>query len=120
VGDAGVHIAVTPLDHRDPEHSGAVVRLHLSRPGEIAALSAFLVDRGLTPAERALCHHLLRRGTSLETFARLRGTRIGTVRHQIKQVMSKLGVNSQLDVVRLLYEVTKAGRPPGSTGQVAE
>jgi DNA-binding CsgD family transcriptional regulator len=116
----GVTAAVLPVNFPAVGAAEAVAALALARPADLGDLSEYLRTRGLTATERALCVHLLRRGTSLETFARLRGTRIGTVRHQIKQVMSKLGVNSQLDVVRLLNEVRKAGRPPGSAGQGAE
>jgi DNA-binding CsgD family transcriptional regulator len=116
----GITAAVLPLSLPAGGAAEAVAALALARPADLRDLSAYLRSQGLTATERALCLHLLRRGTSLDTFARLRGTRIGTVRHQIKQVMNKLGVNSQLDVVRLLYEVRTAGRRPGSTDPGAQ
>ncbi|MGF2508686.1 helix-turn-helix transcriptional regulator, partial [Ralstonia pseudosolanacearum] len=66
--------------------------------GEIpAAALAALFD--LTEAESRLASALVQ-GDTLEQYAQRRGVSIGTVRYQLKQVLSKTGTNRQSELMR--------------------
>lgn len=60
-----------------------------------------LLDR-LTPSERAVLD-LLADGQPAKMVARTRGVSVFTVRAQIRSILTKLGVNSQLAAVALLH-----------------
>jgi DNA-binding CsgD family transcriptional regulator len=101
---SGVTLAILPTGWISPGRPDAVLKIHLSADAHTGLID-FLSAHDLSDSERALCHHLLGFGNSVATFAAMRGTSVGTVRVQAKSAMGKLGVRSQLDLVRLLYAV---------------
>lgn len=69
------------------------------RPLESASLVQRTFD--LTPAETEVTTCLME-GRSLQEIAGQRGVRLSTIRSQIKSILSKTGVNRQIDLVRLI------------------
>jgi DNA-binding CsgD family transcriptional regulator len=64
---------------------------------------------GLTPAQTDVANGLLT-GYTLEEIACLRKVSIGTVRQQLKSILSKTGASRQSDLVRLLMTLPPAAR----------
>jgi DNA-binding CsgD family transcriptional regulator len=62
---------------------------------------------GLTPARTDVANGLLT-GYTLDEIARLRRVSVGTVRQQIKSILSKTGASRQSDLVRLLMTLPLA------------
>jgi DNA-binding CsgD family transcriptional regulator len=58
----------------------------------------------LTPREQEITKLLLK-GFSAKSIARILGISPGTVRNHMKQVYSKLEVNSQVELVGLFFEM---------------
>ncbi|QVX41783.1 helix-turn-helix transcriptional regulator (plasmid) [Ralstonia solanacearum] len=96
-----LHLAVQPLTRVDgiADAGGALVMISDGNlAGEIpAAALAALFD--LTEAESRLASALVQ-GDTLEQYAQRRGVSIGTVRYQLKQVLSKTGTNRQSELMR--------------------
>ncbi|MCL9844309.1 helix-turn-helix transcriptional regulator [Ralstonia solanacearum] len=96
-----LHLAVQPLTRADgiADAGGALVMISDGNlAGEIpAAALAALFD--LTEAEARLASALVQ-GDTLEQYAQRRGVSIGTVRYQLKQVLSKTGTNRQSELMR--------------------
>ncbi len=67
-----------------------------------APISVVKTAFGLTEAEAEVAK-LMAGSETISAIAQRRGTTIGTTRHQVKLVLSKLGVSRQSDVVRLLH-----------------
>ncbi len=63
---------------------------------------------GLTASEAAIAMGLAR-GQTVEELATARKTSVNTVRHQTKQVMAKLGVKRQADVIRAVVSMSVLG-----------
>ncbi len=78
-------------------------------PRDAASPSAELLQEtyNLTEAEAAVAHHFSN-GLPLEQIAEVRAVSTGTVRNQIKSLMAKMGVERQVDLMRLL---SLMGRP---------
>ena len=72
---------------------------------------------GLTTAEQGVVQ-LLVEGRYVKEIAELRGTSEGTVRGQLKSILSKMNARSQSEIIRLvvyLQEVSKMPTDPGNT-----
>ncbi len=76
------------------------------RPLESASLVQRTFD--LTPAETEVTTCLME-GRSLQEIAGQRGVRLSTIRSQIKSILSKTGVNRQIDLVRLIARLPDLG-----------
>jgi DNA-binding CsgD family transcriptional regulator len=98
-GPSALHVALR-------SHEGAVpdagVLLVLTRTADAAQvpLEAWCRLLGVTRAEAGLVATLAAGGT-VEQHALQRGVSVGTVRGQLKQVLSKTGTHRQADLVRL-------------------
>jgi DNA-binding CsgD family transcriptional regulator/PAS domain-containing protein len=66
---------------------------------------------GFTPAETDLANGFLT-GLSPEAIAVVRGVSVGTVRSQIKSLLSKTNTQRQVDLVRLLYSLPRSSDRP--------
>jgi DNA-binding NarL/FixJ family response regulator len=62
---------------------------------------------GLTPAQTEVANGILT-GYTLEEIAFLRKVSIGTVRQQVKAILSKTGTDRQSDLVRVLMTLPLA------------
>ena len=98
-----LHLAIQPLVHTcdSLDAEGTLVIISDGNfYGEIpaAALAAMF---GLTQAESRLASAVVQ-GSTLEEYALRRGVSIGTVRFQLKQVLSKTGTNRQSELMRTI------------------
>jgi DNA-binding CsgD family transcriptional regulator len=98
----GTRLSLTPVRYPRTDWPTAAVRMILARPKRSSTLAERLAARGLTPAERALCYHMLADGASVQSFAEVRGCAVETARLHMKRTLAKLGLHSQLDLVRML------------------
>ena len=96
-GDDALHLAL-----RTQAGDEALVLVAVTRAGDAAAVPQNAWSRllGVTAAEAALVATLVAGGT-LEQHAERRGISPGTVRCQLKQVLSKTGTHRQAELVRL-------------------
>lgn len=96
-GDDALHLAL-----RTQAGDEALVLVAVTRTGDAAAVPQNAWSRllGVTTAEAALVATLVAGGT-LEQHAERRGISPGTVRCQLKQVLSKTGTHRQAELVRL-------------------
>jgi DNA-binding CsgD family transcriptional regulator len=69
--------------------------------GESIPTAALVSMYGLTPAESRLVDALIG-GYTLEQYAQHRGISLGTVRGQLKLVLSKTGATRQSELVRMV------------------
>lgn len=96
-----LHLAFQPLMPAQGSAKAGDVLVMMSDgnlAGEIPATAlAALFD--LTEAESRLTSALVQ-GDTLEQYAQRRGVSIGTVRYQLKQVLSKTGTNRQSELMR--------------------
>jgi DNA-binding CsgD family transcriptional regulator/PAS domain-containing protein len=97
-----------PLSPVDRRRSGADAILLVSDPGNPLAVPQEILASfyGLTPAQAEVANGLLK-GHSLEYVAGLRHVSIGTVRQQLKSILSKTGTVRQSDLVRLLLSLPR-------------
>lgn len=90
-------------DHKEPISSSnqGRVLLILSSPGDTPSLPAPLIGQlfALSPAESRLTAALCR-GETVEDYARAAGVTLGTARFQVKQVLAKMQVSRQSELVR--------------------
>ena len=88
--------------------SGAEIILIVSDPGSPITVQHEILESiyGLTPALADVANGLLK-GYSLEYIARLRHVSIGTVRQQLKSILSKTGTVRQSDLVRQLLSLPR-------------
>ena len=96
-----LHLAIQHLAGTD-RTIGTGARLIMISDGNICGdvpATALSVMFGLTRAESLLASAIVR-GSTLEEYARGRGVTIGTVRFQLRQVLSKTGSSRQSDLVR--------------------
>lgn len=100
-GERAVHLAMRGCRGADGSHDGSVL-VAITRAGDAAQVpvQAWCQLLGVTPAEAALVATLVAGGT-LEMHAQQRGVSAGTVRGQLKQVLSKTGTHRQAELVRL-------------------
>lgn len=98
----GTRLSLTPVRYPRSDWPTAAVRIVLIRPKRRTTLAERLAARGLTPTERALCYHMLGDGASVQSFAEVRGCAVETARLHMKRTLAKLGLHSQLDLVRML------------------
>ena len=103
-----LYILAVPLARAERNRSGADVMLLVSDPGSPITLSHEILQSiyGLTPALADVANGLLK-GYSLEYIATLRNVSIGTVRQQLKSILSKTETQKQSDLVRLLLSVPR-------------
>jgi DNA-binding CsgD family transcriptional regulator len=96
-GSDALHVAL-----RTQAGDEALVLVAVTRAGDAAAVPQNAWSRllGVTAAEAALVATLVAGGT-LEQHAEHRGVSPGTVRGQLKQVLSKTGTHRQAELVRL-------------------
>jgi DNA-binding CsgD family transcriptional regulator len=103
-----LYLLAVPLERADRHRSGADVMLLISDPGSPITVPHEILQSiyGLTPALADVANGLLK-GYSLEYIARLRHVSIGTVRQQLKSILSKTGTVRQSDLVRLLLSLPR-------------
>jgi DNA-binding CsgD family transcriptional regulator len=110
-GRLPLQLLASPLPPGNRQHSKADLVLLVTDPeqpvdypdGVLRALY------GLTPAQTEIANGLLT-GYTLDEIACLRKVSIGTVRQQLKTIMSKTGVSRQSDLVKLLMTLPPAAR----------
>ena len=85
-----------------------IARLRSARAARSQDLAPF---KALTPRERAVLTGLAQ-GQRAETLAEAAVVSEATVRSQIRSVLAKLGVNSQLEAVALVWKVGWLHTPP--------
>lgn len=105
-GGGALHVKIQRLDAapgavRDP-HPRAL--LMLSDPNDVPALPAELLRRlfTLSPAESRLTAALCS-GSTLNEYAHEHQISVGTARYQLKQVMAKMQVSRQAELIQRLY-----------------
>jgi DNA-binding CsgD family transcriptional regulator len=106
-----LQLLASPLPPVNREHSKADLVLLATDPeqpvnypdGVLRALY------GLTPAQTEIANGLLT-GYTLDEIACLRKVSVGTVRQQLKSIMSKTGSSRQCDLVKLLMTLPLAAR----------
>ena len=99
-----LHLALQPLAEtsRYVGDASSVLMVVTGVGHEEAIPVAALVNMfGLTTAESLLVDALIR-GHTLEQYAQQRGVALGTVRWQLKQVLSKTGATRQAELVRMV------------------
>lgn len=108
-GAAGVFVSSQPVDELVQALHDAIRGVTRLTPGSHRALAGAhpgprtsRLSR-LTPAERSVLA-LIARGSSVTTIAGDRGVSIHTVRAQVRSILQKLGVNSQIAAVAMLSE----------------
>ncbi len=81
----------------------------VTEPARMPGVSAAALRTyfGLTDAEACLAAALVG-GSALETYAQARGVSIGTARNQLKQVLAKVGVPRQSELVRVVLTTAAA------------
>lgn len=103
-GAQRLHLALQPLVEVD-SYAGdsSSVLLVITGVGQEEAIPAAALGTmfGLTPAESLIADALIR-GYTLEQYAQQRGISVGTVRWQMKQVLSKTGAARQAELVRMV------------------
>ncbi|KGF80261.1 hypothetical protein IA69_19920 [Massilia sp. JS1662] len=103
-GDAtGLHAVIRRLGD-GPHHLVAATEPGRMPGVPVASLRAYF---GLTEAEACLAAALVG-GSALETYAQARGVVIGTARNQLKQVLAKVGVPRQSELVRVVLTTAAA------------
>jgi len=107
-GSHALYLLALPLAPEDRKRSGADVMLLVSHPGSPITVPQEILESiyGLTPALADVANGLLK-GYSLEYIARLRHVSIGTVRQQLKSILSKTGTVRQSDLVRQLLSLPR-------------
>jgi len=105
-----LHIVFQKVDHPHDNGAGAAspaplrVLVMLSSPGVAPALPASLIGAlfVLSPAESRLTAALCR-GQTVEQYAQTAGVTIGTARFQLNQVLAKVQVKRQSELIRKVY-----------------
>ncbi len=72
----------------------------------------------LTPAEQTVVRALVE-GRDAKSISAVRGTSEGTVRGQIKSILSKMNARSQSEVIRLVLSLRDVSRDARATGQAS-
>jgi len=103
-----LYLLAVPLAPAERRRSGADVMLLISDPGSTFTVPHEILQSiyGLTPALADVANGLLK-GYSLDYIARLRHVSIGTVRQQLKSILSKTGTVRQSDLVRQLLSLPR-------------
>ncbi len=83
-----------------PKSRGMVALRSLPMRYDEASASAFTEAFGLSAAESDIVRQIVNGGT-LRALAAERGTAVGTVRNQLKNLLQKLSLSSQIDLVCL-------------------
>jgi DNA-binding CsgD family transcriptional regulator/PAS domain-containing protein len=103
-GAQRLHLALQPLVPSDGYTGGSssvlIVVTEVGQ-GESIPTAALVSMYGLTPAESRLVDALIG-GYTLEQYAQHRGISLGTVRGQLKLVLSKTGATRQSELVRMV------------------
>jgi DNA-binding CsgD family transcriptional regulator/PAS domain-containing protein len=105
-GRAPYRVDVLPLPTASGFHrneAGATVLVLIHDPTQRRQLRRYELSflYGLTPAEAALAEAVVA-GETLREYAERKGRSIGTVRHQMKQVLAKTECHRQADLIRLV------------------
>jgi len=111
-GRQPLQLLATPLPHTHHSLSGADLLVLVTDPERTSSFpdSVLRALYGLTPAETEVANGLLM-GYCLEEIASLRHVTLGTVRIQMKSLLSKTGINRQSELVRLLMTLPQ---PPAA------
>lgn len=111
-GRRPLQLLATPLPHTHRSRTGADLLLLVTDPERSPSFpdSVLRALYGLTTAETAVANGLLM-GYSLEEIASLRHVTLGTVRIQIKSLLSKTGTCRQSKLVQLLMTLPQ---PPSA------
>jgi DNA-binding CsgD family transcriptional regulator len=111
-GRQPLQLLATPLPHTHRDRSGADLLLLVTDPERPSSFPDGVLRAlyGLTPAETEVANGLLT-GYSLEEIASLRSVTLGTVRIQMKSLLSKTGTSRQSELVRLLMTLPQ---PPAT------
>jgi DNA-binding CsgD family transcriptional regulator len=103
---ATVLVRVEPRVHRDAGgHAIALVTLHDTRRAPSIDPALLQQAFALTPAESRIAL-MLAAGTPAAGIAAAQGIAISTVRTHLRGILSKLGVRRQLDLVRMLADLS--------------
>jgi len=107
-GNQPLYLLAVPLAPAERRRSGADIMLLISDPGCPITVPHEILQSiyGLTPALADVANGLLK-GYSLDYIARLRHVSIGTVRQQLKSILSKTGTVRQSDLVRQLLSLPR-------------
>jgi DNA-binding CsgD family transcriptional regulator/PAS domain-containing protein len=107
-GGPPLYLLAVPLEPADRRRSRADVMLLVSDPGDPVTVPHEILASiyGLTPALAEVANGLLK-GYSLEYIAELRQVSIGTVRQQLKSILSRTETVRQSDLVRLLLSLPR-------------
>ena len=106
-----------PLTSARRSKSGGMVALRsLPMRYDEASAEAFARAFGLSAAESDIVRQIVDGGT-LRALAAERGTAVGTVRNQLKGLLQKLSLNSQIDLV-CLYAGFRQSRLSHLTGKI--
>lgn len=93
-----------------PEHGAGGVLLLVTDPEKSVAIpdDALKAHYNFTEAEAEVANGLLT-GYSLDEISAFRNVKIGTVRDQVKSMLSKTGTSKQVELVRLLLTLPRMG-----------
>ena len=107
-GNEPLYLLAVPLAPAERRRSGADIMLIISDPGCPITVPHEILQSiyGLTPALADVANGLLK-GYSLDYISRLRHVSIGTVRQQLKSILSKTGTVRQSDLVRQLLSLPR-------------
>jgi DNA-binding CsgD family transcriptional regulator len=113
-GAAALQVVANPIPPDVRARTGADVLVLVSDPDAPAGFpDAMLADLyRLTPAETEVANGLLM-GFSLDEIAGLRRVSVGTVRGQLKSILSKTGAERQSELVRLLMSLPQGAAVRG-------
>ena len=99
---------IVEWDLHDPDGPVAIVQeLNMSWEDSVGRL--FSQSLSLTAAELAICRAIVN-GVSLRDLAQQRGRSLGTVRNQLKHLLSKLNLKSQTELVCLYSGFSKLSK----------
>jgi DNA-binding CsgD family transcriptional regulator len=110
-GRQPLQLLASPLSIENRAHSHADLVLLVTDPEQPVNYPDGVLRSlyGLTPAQTEIANGLLT-GYTLDEIACLRKVSVGTVRQQLKTIMSKTGVSRQSDLVKLLMTLPPSAR----------
>jgi DNA-binding CsgD family transcriptional regulator len=111
-GKASLQLLACPMPPVHRKHAGADLMLLVTDPDKSVNFPDDMLRAlyNLSPAETEIANGLLM-GYSTEEMASLRRVSPGTVRQQIKSMMSKTGTSRQIEMVRLFMALPRVPGP---------